>query len=126
MTRHFQDSSKDVVDWLSESRNRSRIQLEKLENKKIAGVWINPTYINSWANPGGTYENFAYRLFAIDTIQVKGALTGGVTGSIALYLLRPYWPLKDISILGSVVIAAAFQSARLDIFAIDGSVKVNF
>lgn len=126
MTRNFKDESKNLPDWWSERANRHDIKLDELDRRTIAGIWIDPVYVNGWGNAGGTYEDFAYRLFASDTLQVKGTMTGGTSGSIAFTLYVPWRPLKDISIVGAVVVAGNFMPARLDIEASTGDVSVHF
>lgn len=133
MANRFPSDAKSVEDWFAERANRHDSRLNRLEISKLGKVWIDPaickpgyTFVNDWDQAGDPYETFAYRLYDVNNLQVKGTLTGGTTGTHAFKLLEPFWPKKDISIYGNVEVTAQVLIAILQIDHLTGWVTVNF
>lgn len=133
MANQFEPKSKDLIDWVSERVNRDRTKLNNLQISQIGKVWITPsqlaapyTLVAPWANAGAPDFPFQYRLFDKDHLQVRGTLTGGATNTLVTTLLPPFWPDKDIHIIGAVKAAGLYSQVLLSINSVNGQVTANF
>jgi hypothetical protein len=126
MAKFTEPESKDFYDWIPEKSNRNTRDIIKLQNEKLSKVWVTPTLINSWAHQGAPYHKHQYREFARDMLHVRGALTGGTSGTIAYYLLEPFWPDADVPVHGWVYSGASITPAVLILGSTNGSVTVVF
>jgi hypothetical protein len=113
----------DAVDVIGNHERRVSI-LEALSGNNC-GDWVEPTFINSWANAGAPFCDVAYRLCGVDTLEFKGHCTGGASGTVAFYLDAEYWPLCDLSTCTDVVTASTPGVAQIYVSAADGSVTIT-
>lgn len=134
MANKFPSDSKGTVEWLSERANRHDGRLTDLEIYKLGKVWIGPrllagiyTWQNAFDDAGDPFFPFEYRLFDKDHIQVRGAISdGGTTGTVGFTFLPPFWPVKDISIWGDIVVAGVVQLAVIRVNHVNGQATINF
>lgn len=89
------------------------------------GDWVEPTLINSWVNAGGTFDDIAYRLCEGNTLEFKGHITGGSSGSIAFILDAAYWPDADLSTVTDVITGATPGIAQIYVTASTGAVTIT-
>ena len=111
----------DAVDVLGNHERRVSI-LEALSGN--CGNWVEPTLINSWANAGAPFCDIAYRLCGT-TLEFKGHITGGASGTVAFILDAAYWPSCDLSTATDVVTASTPGVAQIYVAAASGSVTVT-
>jgi hypothetical protein len=111
----------DAVDVAGDHQRRINI-LEATSGG--CGNWVQPTLINSWANAGAPYDDIAYRLCGT-TLEFKGHITGGASGSIAFVLDAAYWPTKDLSTVTDVITTGTPGVAQIYVTAASGSVTVT-
>lgn len=89
------------------------------------GDWVEPTLINSWANAGSPFDDIAYRLCDGDTLEFKGHITGGDSGTIAFYLDADYWPAKDLSTCTDVITGGEPGVAQIYVTSATGAITVT-
>lgn len=88
------------------------------------GAWVTPTLINSWANAGSPYCTVEYRKCG-STLEFKGHISGGASGSIAFYLDAAYWPTCDLSTVTDVVRPTTPGIAQIYVAASNGAVTIT-
>lgn len=76
--------------------------------------WLTPSFINSWSD-AGTGRPVAYRLKG-DRVMLRGAITGGSTGTTAFTLPTGYRPLA-----GAVLIATVNNAGAYAYITVNGS-----
>lgn len=115
------------VDWLAHGHRDNAERIEKLETKRVAGPWIPAVLQNSWTAAGGSYGPVAFRRYGGDILEFRGHLKGGLTGTVAFTLPRPYWPTYNRSFTTDIDSGAGlFTLARVLISAADGTVTIYF
>jgi hypothetical protein len=111
----------DAVDVLGNHERRVSI-LEALSGN--CGNWVEPTLINSWANAGAPYCDIAYRLCGT-TLEFKGHITGGASGTVAFILDATYWPSCDLSTCTDVITLTTPGVAQIYVSSTTGEVTVT-
>jgi hypothetical protein len=111
----------DAVDVAGDHQRRINV-LEALSGG--CGNWVEPTLINSWTNAGPPFDDIAYRLCG-STLEFKGHITGGASGTIAFILDAGYWPPKDLSCVTDVITLAVPGVAQIYVTAATGAVTVT-
>lgn len=89
------------------------------------GDWVEPTLINDWANAGDPFDDIAYRICDGDTLEFKGHVTGGASGSIAFILDAGYIPEKDLSTCTDVITDPVPGVAQIYVTAATGAVTIT-
>jgi hypothetical protein len=89
------------------------------------GDWVEPTLLNSWTNAGAPYDDIAYRICEGNTLEFKGHITGGVSGSIAFILDVDYRPEADLSTVTDRVTGGTPGIAQIYVTASTGAVTVT-
>lgn len=108
----------------------------------VPGRWIIPELLNGWENAGDPYEDIAYRRGLGSTIEFRGHIQGGASGSVAFIIPTPDIPadinqldgeisplyslLGDVSFLTDIVNGVGFSVARVYINNTTGEVTITF
>lgn len=111
----------------AELSNRNATDIDTINKRNHTTAWIPVTLLNSYANPASTYSNPFYRMYR-DELQFKGHIdaTTATSGTVAFTLLRPFWPLKDITFLTDIYNGTAFTYSRVLISATTGNVTISW
>lgn len=125
MSRYDQNEAVSSLDEMWRRNHSALDQIDELKRKKYVGVWMNPTYLNGWANAGAPYHNYQYRLLFTDTLQDRGVLDGGATGTVAYILPEPWRATDDVAWVGSVL-TTGFVPATFSMDASTGEVTITF
>jgi hypothetical protein len=91
------------------------------------GPWVYPPLINSWVDAGLPFSDLAYRRgLGPQSLEFKGHITGGASGTVAFILDVDYWPDNDLSFLTDVGDVGAFMVGRILVDSTTGEVTVTF
>jgi hypothetical protein len=120
MARYGKNQDTDVLGELYRRGDVANDDILDLKRRKHNGAWANPTLINGWAQEGGTKHPHQYRLLFNDTLDIRGGLTGGASGTVAYILPEPWRPLADVQLWGT----ASGGSARYSVNASTGEVTI--
>ena len=55
-------------------------------------AWSTPTFVNSWANYGGSWETAGYYRDKEGVVRLKGLVASGTAGAVIFYLPASYRP----------------------------------
>jgi hypothetical protein len=91
--------------------------------------WHEPTLLNGWANAGAPYDVLAYRAGFYDyTIEFKGHIEGGASGTVAFVVDTDLVPLQPITAtwLNDIVSGVGFAIARIELDGASGEVTVTY
>lgn len=89
--------------------------------------WIEPVFTNGWTNAGPPYDDVAYRYgLSPKTLEFKGHLVPGSSGTSAFTLEENYRPTKDVSWLTDILVGGSFMVARVQIVAASGNVVITY
>lgn len=128
MARYGKPQSPDVFDELYRRGDVHSQKILALERRKHLGVWINPDFLNGWNNAGGTYHLLQYRKVFGDSLEFRGTIQGGASGTVVFILLESHRPLADISFLTDIfdIVTNTFQIARVFINSVNGEITVSW
>ncbi len=97
----------------------------QLWRRKHLGVWINPTFLNGWFTNVTGKARYQYRIIFNDTIQDKGTIDGGASGTIA-YIVLPFWRPPDGNVIWHGSVQGSTLPAQFELNYLTGEVTVTF
>lgn len=114
----------DAVDVLGNHERRVSILEANPGGSGVCGEWVEPILVNSWVNAGAPYCDIAYRLCG-NTLEFKGHITGGSSGTVAFTLGAGYIPACDLSTCTDVVTITTPGVAQIYVDSTTGEVTVT-
>lgn len=113
--------------------SRGDFYTRQLQRRPLAGIWFTPTLVNGWTQPDPPWGTMQYRLHKDGSLEFKGHLVPGSSGTVAFTLpdstgVHPsYRPTHDVSFLTDVETSpSAFDIARVIISESTGTVTIVY
>jgi hypothetical protein len=129
MPEHTNINYPDTLDWLASRSNRASKDIRDLTRKRVAGIWLRPdTFVNSWDDAGAPYAPLAYRLMNYNSLQFRGHITGGASGTVAFTIIPPIMTLieHNLSYLTDVGTVGNFSVGRIEVDYLTGDVTITY
>jgi hypothetical protein len=127
--------TKPIIEPTRDTRIRqNEWQGSDLKRRPLAGRWTDPEFENGWDNAGAPYGDFMYRWHADGSLEFKGHVMPGTSGTVVFTLpdgtggtTEPdYRPDHDVSFLTDIVNGTSFEIARVYIDASTGEVTITY
>jgi len=116
----------DAISNLYQRDLNAAAQLKRLEVRSRRGVFIPCVLENGWVWAGGSYARPAYRWYDNDSLEFRGHISPGSSGTVAFTMLPPYRLDHDTSFLTDIVVGGNFSVARAAVAFVTGTVTVTY